>query len=1748
MKRKWRVYLVSSVLIIVNIIGSAVITAPVVAVGEKTAFYSSFETSDPISLMHSTVDSDGLRGRGVGAPRIPGDFMKMLTTVEGSSTVTGGEGMGSLADNNPNTKWCTTPNWNNEVYVIYTFNAAYIARTYLISSANDDIPGFTNRSFYSWTLQGSTDKSTWVTLDKQVGVEYTANFQDKVFVFENETAYRYYKLIVDQNRAGGTGGRTGLVQASDWSLGTGSGPAILPPGETVPEFMSTNTLSPSVRWNARGSTGFNGTRALAVGGEHTKDGAVYAKNKIYEFEAGEEIDVVSTTQLSYMIAPSFNVVSNAPNPEYPNYPSQHVALDLRFTDGTYLSELQCYDSHGVKLDPQSQFEGRCIWEGQWNKVIANIGVVAAGKKIDQILVSYANKNGKQGTTFEAFLDDVRIVGKRSDDPSAVDFSDAFDSNGNIVHPSVLTETRRGTMSSTSFSRGLLPTNVNMPFGFNFWGPQTKDNNANTDIYAYLTHNNANNLPIMRSFSINHQPSLWIADRGNFNTMASREANASTNATRGSRNYTFRHENEEAHAYYYGVTLDNGMRGEIAPTDHGAAIRWTFPAGSPGRHMLFDAHDSDGLGPAYVTWITSGSTLTGAWFRTDHKTQANGQRRMYVYVKFDTPATAWGTSSNIHYVSFGAGSGSITTYAASSYISWQQAQRSLELEIGDKNFDQVKIAGQKQWDDLLNTVKILDFAPDGWDGNVDSLPLKTLDELVTMYSNMYRSYSWPNAMHENTGTNELPVIKHASQYQGTTASPTIVDGVMYINNGFWDTYKSSWQAYGQLIPKKDAELLNGIVNHYIYNTYGYVPRWVAPGGHNSMVGTSSDVIFGTAAVRGIGFDLRRAYESAVRAASVLSPSLINGGRDNLTTNMFIGYTRDGSPPGGGHSWGMEGYINDFGVAQMADMLGYTDEAAYFTSRAVNYINYWNPYEVTDVFSGEIIPGGWLRAKQAPSASTGVASWSQKDEVFNPYAWDWGYTETNAWNMSFTLVDAMGMQNLLGGPDGMEKRLDGIFDNTQSYFQGGYGSVIHEIFEAAACKLGQYGHCNQPSHQLPFYYNFTNSPWKTQYYTRDIMDRLYTGWEIGQGFPGDEDNGEMSSWYVMTALGLSPTALGWNEFYLTAPYFSHMLVTRDDGTVWEIKAPGVSSKNRYIQSLRIDGEQYDKTYVNQEDLVGDGYVLFEYEMGDAPSKWGTDEHSMPHSLTAPGVTPQPLTDLTRGYTNRHLDGDEILVSTNATGTAHNLFNNNAGSTGTSANEKYVSTFTSGMYFGYRFAEPKVVHMYTISVGNTTNRNPRSWVFEASNDGVNWKTLDTRANVHFGGDTRSLGPVGTPITQQQIESQSGAWTHYTKPFGIKNTEAFTHYRIRVTSIVSGNTIEITELEFLGFAAPETAYTAFKGAYGDYRFSVINGVADEIGFMLPRKPVKPVSITLSSACLGIDNAAYTFTPDNWDVAQKLAVNPGKNRIDTEAAVWVSAVSDDPSYNCDFEIQATVLGDYSFTTVYSPDSLADAQGDEVNIKVTARNNNADPGDDINIFAALYSPDGKMVGIDRSVVTTPSQYESIETTLTIAIPDDAEDYILSVFYWDKDYVPLTSAYTILWQPPVVPPEPEINLALNKPVTASSSADNTKPEDAVDGNFGTRWTSSYSNNQWIIVDLQDIYEISRVDLFWEAAYSNNYHIDVSTTGTANNDFTTVFNNPSGQGGYESLTFDPVPARYVRLYCVGRATMWGSSVWEFEVYKK
>jgi len=1354
------------------------------AKAEGVDFYSSFEAGDPAPAWTDTVETDpkgrprvrDITGSPIGV--IPGSILHKVVEVTANGENTGaGELRENAADGDTNTKWLafTSTGW-----IAYRLAEPAAVVHYAITSANDA----PDRDPRDWELQGSQDGQNWTTLDRRTGETFESRFQRKEYRIENGTAYAYYRLNITANSG------ASIIQLAEWDLSDG-GPGAAP----TSGMRSQLSDGPPGGYTAKPRAGFTGLRALMYGGGAPKEGGGHSYNKVFEVD----IPVRDGTELSYVVFPAF---SNADM----RYPSTYVAVDLAFSDGTYLSQLRATDQHGAELTPRGQGESKTLYADQWNHKVVDIGKVARGKRIKRILVGYEIPKGE--VSFRGWIDDIKIVTERKRQP----YQAAGPRKG-ATRPSDYVITTRGTHSTGGFSRGNNFPATAVPHGFNFWTPVT---NAGVDnwLYEYHRDNDAANLPRIEAFSASHEPSPWMGDRQTFQVMPSAAA-GTPDPNRANRALPFRHENETAKPHYYAVTFENGLKTEITPTDHAAMFRFTFPDGN--AKLIFDnINDNGGL-----TLDTANGVVTG--YSDVRSGNSTGATRMFYYAVFDRPVTGGGRLTGqgrdnvLGYLAFDAGpKRTVTMRIASSLISIDQAKHNLELEISASDtFEKVRDRAQRAWDDKLKVIEV--------EG-------ATEDQLVTLYSNLYRLFLYPNSAFENTGTAKKPVYKHAVQSATSTvpSTPThtgapVVDGKVYVNNGFWDTYRTTWPAYALLTPKAAGELADGFVQQY--RDGGWIARWSSPGYADLMVGTSSDVAFADAYLKGVtGFDAKEAYEAAVKNATVVPPDRFVG-RKGLSTSQFLGYTSIQST-GEAMSWALDGYINDFGIANMAEELAkhakgaerdrYLEEAEYFRNRARNYVHMFDP--AVRFFQGRNADG----------------TWRLRPDAFDPRVWGYDYTETNAWNMAFHAPqDGRGLANLYGGRDKLAEKLDAFFATPETAtFPGSYGGIIHEMREARDVRMGQYGHSNQPSHHIIYMYNHAGQPWKTQEKVREVLRRLYLGSEIGQGYPGDEDNGEMSAWYVFSALGFYPLAMGSPTYAIGSPLFTKATVHLKNGRKLVIRAPGNSDRNVYVQSVRVNGKRHDKTWLSHDVLARGGEIVF--EMGPRPSRWGTGKDAAPPSITQDDRIPAPLGDATGPGRGTPSAGEGVDPA--------GLFDNNAGT--------QVNLPGARPTVGYAFPERQQVRFYTLTSGSGEARqDPTGWVLEGSADGRNWVKLDERTGEKF------------------------AHRRQTRPFKIAKPGAYSHYRLRVTGNGGAATTTLAEVELLNDTPPATSAVT---------------LATEISVASPGDTV-PVKVTVSNHAERDASGRLTATaPQGWSVRPaEAAFGPVKPGDSAEVTFEVTVPAD---------------------------------------------------------------------------------------------------------------------------------------------------------------------------------------------------------------------------------------------------------------------
>ncbi|OIJ65780.1 alpha-mannosidase [Streptomyces mangrovisoli] len=1225
----------------------AAVALPAKAPAADREFASSFETGDPAPDWLNTVDTapDGTeRASGVDggySTGIPGNVDDHVTDLRASGENTGaGEVKENLVDGEQGTKWLT---FEPTGWVEFDFDKPVDITTYALTSANDHA----ERDPADWSLAGSTDGKDWKTVDTRSGESFGERFRTKSYGLAEPAEFQHFRLEVTR-----TAGVSDILQIADVQFATGAG------GGPVPEDMlSLVDRGPSGSPTAKAAAGYTGRRALRYAGRHTADGRAYSYNKVFDVN----VAVGRDTELSYRIYPQMADGDR-------DYDATNVSVDLAFTDGTYLSDLGAVDGHGFALSPRGQGDAKGLYVNQWNNVVSRIGSVAAGKTVDRILIGYDSPSGP--AKFRGWLDDVALKTVAPERPKA--------------HLSDYVLTTRGTNSSGSFSRGNDFPATAVPHGFNFWTPVTNASSLSW-LYEYSRANDDDNLPTIQAFSASHEPSPWMGDRQTFQVMPS-AASGTPDTGRTARELEFRHENETARPYYYGVKFENGLKAEIAPTDHAASLRFTFPGDD--ASVLFDNVTEQ----AGLTLDQEHGVVTGY---SDVKSGlSTGATRLFVYGVFDKPVTDGAANGVKGYLRFDAGADrTVTLRLATSLISVDQAKANLAQEIPDgASFSDVEAKAQRTWDRLLGKVEV--------EG-------ATSDQLTTLYSSMYRLYLYPNSGFETVdGKNQYasPFSKMPGPDTPTHTGAKIVDGTVYVNNGFWDTYRTTWPAYSLLTPGQAGDMVDGFVQQY--KDGGWTSRWSSPGYADLMTGTSSDVAFADAYVKGVDFDAAAAYDAALKNATVVPPTS-GVGRKGMSTSPFLGYTS--TDTGEGFSWAMEGYVNDYGIAQMGKALykktgeqHYKEESDYFLNRAQDYVRLFD--KQAGFFQGRDAKGDW----RVDSAS------------YDPRVWGYDYTETDGWGYAFSVPqDSRGLADLYGGRSALADKLDTYFATPETAspdFAGSYGGIIHEMTEARDVRMGQYGHSNQVAHHVIYMYDAAGEPYKAQAKVREALSRLYVGSEIGQGYHGDEDNGEQSAWYLFSALGFYPLVMGSGEYTIGSPLFTKATVHLENGHDLVIRAPKNSAKNVYVQGVRVNGQTWNSTSLPHS-LLSRGGTL-DFAMGPKPSSWGTGKNAGPVSVTQGDTAPTPRADALKG------DGAlfDDTSATDATVTSVDL---------------PVTDDVKGV-------------QYTLTSSADHTKAPTGWTLQGSRDGATWRTVDRR------------------------EGESFRWDRQTRAFTVAHPGDYRHYRL--------------------------------------------------------------------------------------------------------------------------------------------------------------------------------------------------------------------------------------------------------------------------------------------------------------------------------------------------------------------------------------
>ena len=686
---------------------------------------------------------------------------------------------------------------------------------------------------------------------------------------------------------------------------------------------------------------------------------------------------------------------------------------------------------------------------------------------------------------------------------------------------------QGTDSTSFFSRGNTLPIVAMPFGMAHWVLQSSDNGS----WMFQPHDNR-----LQGIRCTHQLSPWLGDYG-YATFLPFSGDPSPEASERASSYRGPELEIAPHALAVRL-MRYRCKLELAPTERCAVMRFTFE--ESGRAGVFIDLPGDN---SEVHFDDSHSSIT-ALTRYNRGGVPKGFATYYT-IQCDVVCGGFEVKElanrRVVMLHFDAQAGRpVTLRVGTSFISFEQAARNLKGEVLDKSLGQVKSEAAAKWESLLGRVLI--------EG-------ATENQRKTFYSCLYRTLLFPRIWHEQ---DESGKTVHMSPY-----SSKVEPGVMYADHGYWDDYRAWYPMMALIYPEKLSEILQAWVNAYIEG--GWFPQFPCPGYRNCMTGSPTDFVFGDAVAKGItGFDVKAAFEGLRKHATQPVAAGLGYGRPAVAEYNKLGYIPC-EAVAGAVAETLDSAYGDFCIAQVARAAGLHEEATWFEQRSKNW---------RKIFDGDT---RFLRGKMADG------SWQSP---FDPHTWGGAYVEGAAWQYRFAVpYDPEGLMAAMGGREAFVAALEEMLAQPPAFHVGTYGREIHEMSEMAAVNFGQYAHSNQPVHQTLYMFTIAGRRDRTQYWVHRVLNELYTP----DSFPGDEDTGSMSAWYILSALGIFSLCPGKPDWVLGAPLFEKSEIRFPDGRQIQIEAHA-KGREGFLNRVTLMGSVVQGPSIPHSALMQDTRLVF------------------------------------------------------------------------------------------------------------------------------------------------------------------------------------------------------------------------------------------------------------------------------------------------------------------------------------------------------------------------------------------------------------------------------------------------------------------------------------------------------------------------------------------------------------------------------
>lgn len=709
------------------------------------------------------------------------------------------------------------------------------------------------------------------------------------------------------------------------------------------------------------------------------------------------------------------------------------------------------------------------------------------------------------------------------------------------------DTRHGTANQATFSNGNCQPYTGVPFGMNYFAPQTTDQKG-----SWWFHPNDR---VFQGYRLTHQPSPWMGDFSHFVLTPFNGSLTENTLFHAQSSYrpeesTFCPTHLTIHQSRYAIssTMIPSMYGGILTIDshkNDSGLLLSFP----GKHRIVQKDD----------YTVEGQVTHFAGSEDPNFT-------FYFTLRFDQPLQSKTLLSIEHNEAasiplyFGNIDKQIVRFGTS-FISQEQASFNLEQEI-NQTPEEYLADSTKQWQNYFDRIKIEHHDP---------------KQLRTFYHNLYRVFLFPQTFYEIDATGQ--------KIHYDTTSRTVKPGVLYTNNGFWDTYKTVYPLYSLIAVEKYEEMLEGFLNSY-YET-GFLPKWLSPDERGLMPGTLIDAVIADASIKGIRKDLMVDFLEAMKKGATVQSEKSNYGRQGTTDYLKYGYVPNTYHESINHT--LDYAYSDFCISQVAKGLEDSETTRHYQKQSLNYQN---------IFDKET---GFMRSKDTNGTFR---------TPFSSTRWGQDYAEGSAWQSSFAVYhDFDGLINAHGGSEKFEAKLIELCNQAPTFEVGGYGFEIHEMSEMAAIEFGQVAISNQPSFHYPYLFSYIGKPEMAQPLIKQLLTQTFD--DTPTGYPGDEDNGSMAGWYIFSSLGFYPVTPGSGEYVIGMPLIDKAVIRLSNGESLTIKTSPNYPQQQFIHEIKRNGTAYKKLFFTHQDLLEGGTIS--YKLGIVPNPLVHSKEELPYSLS-------------------------------------------------------------------------------------------------------------------------------------------------------------------------------------------------------------------------------------------------------------------------------------------------------------------------------------------------------------------------------------------------------------------------------------------------------------------------------------------------------------------------------------------------------